>query len=209
MKRLLVLALVVGLSAVLTSCSQTRSPRNVLYYADNYSGTDYISQALAAENVTTATSWSDFDTKLAAGNYDLAIALGQSNAANPDLTTLTNYVSGGGRLIFADESRGTAYDNLLEVTYTGNTNESTMTLDAPLNQGVADPMTLSNLWAAYSMGLQPQGPATSLCTFAAQSDSCLVVGNSGRTVTLGFLADTPPAADGVTLFKNIIAFVDP
>jgi hypothetical protein len=36
-----------------------------------------------------------------------------------------------------------------------------------------------------------------------------LVGNEGRTILLGFLADTPPAAHGQKLFENIFALLTP
>lgn len=212
MKRVAVVILIAVLATVLASCNLVRGPTTVLYYADSFNGTDYMSQALSAagDTVTTATSWSDFDTKLAAGSYDLAVAFGQGSCANPDVTTLTNYVSGGGRLIFADYCGNPAYDSLLDVTYTGNENETNMTLVSPFDQGVTNPMTLVNPgWTVFSMGLAAGTGGTSDCTFASNSDSCLVVGNGGRTVTLGFLSDAAPSADGVGLFTNILNYVGP
>lgn len=216
MRRLLKLGLLIVVAAVLASCGGPQTPqttqpaaRKVLVYVDEFRGNDYVTPALSGETVTTATSASDFNTKLAAGNYDLAIFLHHGIGNLPNVTTLENYVASGGRLIFTDYSRSSTYDNLLQITYTGNTNQTSMTLDAPLGQGVTNPMTLTNPgYGTYSMGLQAQGAAKSMCTFG-NAESCLVIGNVGHTAALGFLGDTPPAADGTRLWKNIINYVDP
>lgn len=207
------LALLIAVAALLASCGgpgPTQPPaRNVLFYVDSFLGTDYVTPALAGDTVTTATSASDFDTKLAGGSFDLAIYLHQGAGNLPDVTTLTNYVASGGRVIFTDWSRDSSYDSLLQMTYTGTTNQTMMTLASPLGQGVTNPMTLASPgYGTFSMGLQAQGAAKSMCTFV-NADSCLVVGNGGHTAALGFLGDTPPATDGTTLWKNVINYVAP
>ncbi len=178
----------------------------VLLYFDSMLGTNYVTPALTAgsHTVTTATSWADFNTKLAGGSYQLAIALNQNSGLGADLTTMQNYIAGGGRVIFTDWTRQATFAGALQGGYTATTNQNTLNFLTPsLSAGITNPQVLVNPgWGIYSMGETPAG-GTSLCSFP-NSDSCVVSGNGGRTLLLGFLADTPSAADGVRLWQNLI-----
>lgn len=181
---------------------------NVLYYVD-LNHFDYVTPALAAggHTVTTATSWADFNTKLASGAYQLAIGLNQNTALGADLTIMTNFVNGGGRIIFTDWTLTASFATLLKGSYAGGSNQNSLNFTAPaLAAGIVNPQPLTNPgWGLYSFGEAPTGSGTSLCTFPDTS-SCLVSANSGRTLLLGFLADTPSAADGVRLWQNLIGY---
>lgn len=69
-------------------------------------GQDYANQALAnlgLTTVTTVTTINDLETQLAAGPWDLVIYDGYySFPADTALTALNTYLSGGGRIIFAE-----------------------------------------------------------------------------------------------------------
>ncbi len=182
----------------------------VLVYIDQVVGTDYVTPALTAgaHTVTTAVSWADFDTKLAGGSYQLAIGLGQNLALAANVATLTTYVAGGGRVILDDYTSNAAYGPLMNATYTGVTNQSSLNFLIPaLSGGITNPQPLTNPgWGTYSMGELAAAGGTSVCSFP-NGNSCAVSGNGGRTLLLGFLSDTPSGANGVTLWSNIINFV--
>jgi hypothetical protein len=183
---------------------------NVLYYADDFVGTDYVLPALNAggHTVTQATDWTDFDNNLAGGGFDLSVALVQMSGAYPDLTTLTNFINSGGSVIFTDWTRTASYGSLFGATYTGSNNQTPATITDPdLASGITNPIVLSNPgWGIWSMGMTTTGTGASSGTFP-NGDSCLVSDNGGRTLLLGFLADTLPAADGQQFFENAIAAV--
>jgi hypothetical protein len=177
----------------------------ILYHADTFLGTDYLGQAMRPYNVTYAHSWSDFNEKLDSGAFDLAIALVQNWYEYPDADIMANHVHRGGRVIYTDWTRDFRFHELFEFEFTGRSNSTAMTLQPPLDDGLSNPVYLINPgWRFYSMGLRPAGNGTSLCTFQESGDSCLVVGNEGRTVVLGFLADVPFASGGEQLFSNIM-----
>lgn len=95
---------------------------------------------------------------------------------------------------------------LLEFHFSGWAN-MTMELHQPLDAGVHTPTTLMGPgWACFSLGLTPWVGGELRCTLAETDDPCLVVGNDGRTIVLGFLADVPMAEGGERLFSNIIEF---
>ena len=179
----------------------------VLYYADQILGTNYVTPALTAgsHTVTTATSWADFNTKLAGGSYQLVIALNQNSSLGADLPTLQNYIAGGGRVIFTDWTQTASFAGALGGGYTGTTNQNSLNFLIPaLSAGITNPQPLSNPgWGTYSMGESVAGGSTSVCSFP-NSNSCVVSANGGRTLLLGFLSDTPSAADGVRLWENLI-----
>jgi len=180
---------------------------NVLYYADAFYGTNHVLPALAAggHTVTTASGWSDFNTRLAGGGFDLAIALCQSNNNELNLATMTDYLSSGGRAIFTDWTRNASTAALFGATYTGSTNMTPATItDSGLSAGITNPMILTNpAWGTWAMGMSPTATGTSLGTFP-NGNSCIVSSHGGRALLLGFLADTVPSADGQRFFENAI-----
>lgn len=179
----------------------------ILYYADSFVGTDYLGLAMRPYDVTYAASWPDFDEKLASGEYDLAIALVQAWYDFPDVEIMTEHVNRGGRVIYTDWTADPRFEDLFEFQFTGWFNMSIMELHPPLDEGVPTPTTLLNPgWNYFSMGLEPVAGGESRCTFPQTGDSCLAVGNDGRTIVLGFLADVPMAAGGERLFSNIIEY---
>ncbi len=58
-------------------------------------------------------------------------------------------------------------------------------------------------WNTFSTGLVPTGDAVSVCDFPS-GESCLVYGNQGHTVTIGFLNDTVQADDGRNFIRNLL-----
>jgi hypothetical protein len=132
---------------------------NVLYYADYFIGTNYVVPALTAggHTITTASDWSDFDTRLAGGSFDLAVAIIQNNAAGPSVTPLTNFLDAGGRAVLIDWRRNASLGALFGATYTGTNNQSQMTIrSATISGGITSPVTLLNPgWGIFSMGMRP------------------------------------------------------
>lgn len=211
---------IAGLILVLAACVQSAPPAvtfDVLYFFDAYADataeTTYSTafvDGIESEGhaVTTATDGADFDTKLASGNYDVAVYFNQSTVDFAiDEAAFQVFVDDGGRAILTDWSQTAAVATTFDASYTGNTNETSADLAAALSTGITDPMTLTNpsgTWGTFSMGLTAEAGGTSACTFG-NGNSCLVFGNDGRTALLGFLADTLPEADAADFWANVIA----
>lgn len=213
MKKILVLG---ALLLVLAACSTAPAPTKVLYFADYAIGTDYAAAGLAssAYAVTVATDWTDFNTKLAAGPsaYKLAVIMNQNSGIGANLATLTTYLGAGGRAVLADWTEDSSFGTLFNATYTGNDNNPSPTISftsmPALGIGLSSStLTLTNPgWGTYSMGLAPASGGLSVCTFNL-GDSCVVLGNAGRTALVGFLSDTLPAADGAKFYANLYRLV--
>jgi len=56
------------------------------------------------------------------------------------------------------------------------------------------------------MGLAPGEEGESLCTFDG-GDSCVVVGNDGRSALLGMLADALPEDRGEAFWRNLTNYL--
>ena len=183
---------------------------SVLFFADSFSlGGDNVNPALEANGfaVTFTDSAGTFDTEVA-GDYDLAIALTQDVGLAIDLPTLTSFVDAGGRAIGADWNRTAGFATIFDATYTGATNPATADLSvAALSQGIVNPIVLDDTdWGIYATGLATDGASVSLCTFDI-GESCLVLGNDGRTALLGFMTGTVPEDDEQTFWENLTLYV--
>ncbi|MCE4563238.1 hypothetical protein INQ51_02845 [Maribellus sp. CM-23] len=186
---------------------------SALVYVDYSFSDDGVVLALNNKGytVTVATSWSDFNTKLAAGT-DLAVAFAQNNSASGslNLTTVQNYITGGGKMIFASWATGAdqAYANLFEAEFTGNTNLNNVTVSNPLiaNELTTNPYALSNPgWTIFSTGLAPIGNGIVAATFE-NDEAAIIIGNNGNTIMLGYLSDTPAgdANNRANVFASVL-----
>jgi hypothetical protein len=182
----------------------------ILYYNDFSLGTDRMSQALfgGTNFVTTATSLSDFQTKIATGQYQLGILFEQNNsgpAYDAAFAALANHIAQGGLAIATDWSRNGTHSSAFQTGFTGGFNQSSFTiLDPSLGTGVTNPVSLTNPgWGVFSTDLSTSG-ATVAARFA-DSTGAIVEGNGGRTIWNGFLSDTfASGPDGVQLYTNEI-----
>lgn len=186
--------------------------QSILYYVDLALGTDQMAAALTAlpgsYTVTTATDPTDFATKIALGTFDLGIFF-QQNSSGADydaaFTALNTFVAGGGAAIATDWTRTDAHTTGLGAMFTGNTNETTVTVTDPaLAVGISNPVDLFNPgWSVFSTGLS----GTTAATFAS-AEGAIVVGNGGRSIVNGFLSDTfVDGPEGVQLYTNEIVSV--
>lgn len=182
---------------------------NVLYGYDFYLGANSVSAALTAggHTVTTVTDdWTTFNSDLAGGGFDLVIAIVQNSSNGVDEASLSSHIAGGGRAILTDWTQTASFATMFEASYTGNTNDSSSTFDASI--GVANPVAIINPgWGIFSMGLAPTGGGVSLCTASPSGDSCLVQGNGGNTILLGFLTDIYGIAESEAVMRGVIALV--
>ena len=184
--------------------------RRILYWNDSASGTDYMGEALAnvsktyPVSVTTAADETDFKRKMKSGGWNPVVLMTQGNGHSARY--FNSYVSGGGRAILADSSKNSKTGALFGVTYTGDQNQTTITMtDELLSAGVTNPMSLTN--PGWGMEMTERGIVAA--TFP-DGDAAIVIGNKGKTIINGFLSDTPSfASDGVALFENEIETVLP
>ncbi|MBE0663266.1 MAG: hypothetical protein IH597_12475 [Bacteroidales bacterium] len=195
-----------------------RGPLDALVYIDLELEDGKVLDALLnlGYTITVATDWFDFSTELNTGDYGLAVAFNQnftweSTGAKPTLLpALTAYIGNGGSVVFGDWRTDNDFATLFEAQFTGVNNQTQMTLDASIEDGLPNPLTLSNTgWGIFSTGLVAIGGGQALATFP-NGDASIVRGNSGRTIILGYLSDTPPADDRQQLFENLfVVATDP
>lgn len=195
--------------------SSLRSAQDALLYIDFENEDGKIPEALVnlGYTVTVATDWDDFSDKLNNGNYGLAVGFNQNlhwESWKPGLiSALTTYIAGGGSVVFNDWTSDNDFAVLFQTSFTSNTNQTEMTLDSSIEENVPNPITLANTdWAVFSTGLEATGDGEVLATFA-NGDDAIVRGNSGRTIILGYLTDTPPVDNRQQLFENLFQAVAP
>ena len=181
----------------------------VLYYVDYNFGNDPFGQAFTALGITptVASSYSDFESDLSSGSWDLVVLLNQGYEDSTWETPLVNYVDGGGHAIVASWTHPQNVAAAFGATYTGNNDQSpiTQTVSSPIWNGVSNPFDLFNPgWGTWSTGLQAT-TGQSIGTFP-NGDGGIVVGNGGRTILNGFLENTATdPAQGLQLAENEIA----
>ena len=196
--------------------SNMKGSQDALLYIDFEHTDGKITDALIAlnYNVTVATDWPDFSTKLTNNNYGLAVGFNQTYAWNSNekselLTVLSNYISNGGGVVFDDWTKDSDFAGFFEAQYESSTNETEMTLIPSIATGVTNPVILSDPgWSVFSMGLGSVGGGQVLATFG-NGELAIVRGNGNRTILLGYLTDTPPEADRQQLFMNLFEAVVP
>jgi Secretion system C-terminal sorting domain len=196
MKKIILLSFL--LLSSLFSISQTR----VLYWVDGLIGTDQMSTALTNTGciVTTATSDADFQTLISTpANYDMAIYFCQNNASvNASAAALANFVNLGKKGMYADWSADATNGALVGVSYTGTTNESTVTVTDPaLAAGITtNPFTITNTgWGVYSYGLVPLAGGTIAGTFSPSGQAAIVKSMSDNMLVFGYLSDVSATSE--------------
>ncbi len=185
----------------------------ILYFSDFTLGTDRMAQALAnrvagGDSVTTVSSAAAFQAQLTGGGYDLGIFMVQGSSGYASaINSLGTFAIGGGKSIYADWSRNTGLAAQFGASFTGNTNQTQMTITDPsLLAGLANPINLINPgWGVFSTGLSG---GVSAATFVGNGESAITIGNSGRSIVNGFLTDTfSNGAEGVRLYENQIGYL--
>ncbi len=186
---------------------------NILYFVDYSVGTDYMMDALnnlsTVHNVVVADNISDFDSKLANGNWDLAILMLQNDSFEPtDVPNYVNYIQNNGKTIFTDWSENQGFADLFQISYTGNDNLDNVTiLHQSLKNGISNPLLLNNPgWGTYSMGMSTQNGT--VAGIFSNGDAAIIIALNGNAIINGFLTDTPAnSSDGIKFFENEIKFL--
>lgn len=185
-----------------------------LVYVDLAHGNDGVVDALTGNgyDVTIASSWSNFCTRLSAGHFTLAVGFAQDYPAYThgfDMAVVSNYIHNGGKMIFATWTTGDyPIISFFGAYLTGNNNQSTITITDPaFASGLTNPFTVSNNgWGIFSTGLHAIGNSEVLATFT-NGDAAIVRANRGNTILLGYLSDTPVLADRPAIFTKSISQV--
>lgn len=201
----------------------------VMYYVDSVLGADAARAALddaaARYGTTIVTSTiENFVTTLEAENPNLVVYL-RANRLGIEADVrpaLLDWVANGGALVFTswDTSNAAvqAQAAAMEAEFTHEHGFSTFEVQDPaLAYGLAS-TTLTIIdpgWGAvgnYTMGLGALGDGVEVAHFhdspgVVGAEAALVAGNDGRSMVLGFLADTIDAADGMILMQNIFESV--
>lgn len=188
---------------------------NALVYIDYASENDAVVSTLtsAGYTVTFASSWSNFNTLLAGGT-DLAVAFAQGYPASLgglSVSVVQNYISGGGRMIFATWSTSDSnFANLFQASFTGNSNMSIVsTIYQPIGNNLTNKsFTLSNPgWGIFSLGLSPTAGGVIAATFE-NGNAAMIFGNNGHTMMLGYLSDTPASSLRGRILLNVVTSLD-
>lgn len=172
----------------------------VLYRNDFNLATDQMAAALSALGYTVTTTNGNLSS-FTLSNYDIVVYANQnSGVPGGDITALNSYIAGNGRVLFQTWD-GTAPS--LGASFTGNNNQTSVTVGTLFGTGITNPLTLTNPgWGVFSMGLAATtGTAEGLF---ANGNAAIVVGNGGRTIINGFLTDT---LAGSQLYQNQLAYL--
>jgi len=193
------------------SVSFTTSTPEALVYIDGTLADDKVEEALAAQscNVTIATDDSDFATKIATGDYNLAVLFSQNNSTPGSISTsiLSTYLATGGLMVYAtfDYNGSGSYAALFNAGFTNNESFSTVTLNDAMMIAKAGSTTFTITnpgWGTYSTGLSAATGGTVLAAFE-NGDAAMVLGNAGHTMMLGYLSDTP-SSNRQEIFESVL-----
>lgn len=187
----------------------SRGAMDAVVYVDYSIGPDFVVAGLTnlGYTVTIASGWGDFDSKLLSGNYGLAVSFNQDQpGTGPSPAAMQSFMAAGGCIIYCDWSKDNSRVSVLEASFTGGNNLTTMTVsDAGIAAGIANPVIMSNtgwVWT-FSTGLAATGSGQVLATFE-NGDAAIVRGNGGKSIVLGYLGDAPLLADRQQLFENVV-----
>ncbi|HEV2100560.1 MAG TPA: PEP-CTERM sorting domain-containing protein [Stellaceae bacterium] len=174
----------------------------VLYRNDLNLGTDQMAAALSALGLSVTTTSGDLSS-FTLSDFNLVVYFSQNLGSPPgDTAALNSYIAGGGKVIY-DNFDGNAAEVPTGVGgYTGNINLTSLTVGSQFDAGLTtNPLTLSNPgWGVFSYG---ETGSVTAGTFE-NGDAGIIIGNGGRTIFDGFLADTLDSTDGPTLYENEI-----
>jgi sugar lactone lactonase YvrE len=180
----------------------------VLYFVDSASSFPFT-QAFTNLGITptVASSYFDFESKLASQSWDLVVLLNQGFFDTTWVSPMVNYVQGGGRAILSSWLGNNTAAAAFGAQYTGNTDQSSINQTVatdPIWSGISNPFQLSNPgWFTFSTGMHAT-TGQSIGQFPNGEDA-LVVGNGRHTILNGFLSDTAAnSTEGVTLAQNEI-----
>jgi hypothetical protein len=191
--------LLAGTALLLVSVISVKpaSAASVLYYRDYVIGTDAMEQALSAlsssgNSVTIASDSTQFESLISNSTFDLGIFFAQGYSADSytsAINALGNFVSTGGKAIYADWSRNSGLAAQFGASFTGGSpNQNQMTVQSP-QLGLGTYAFNSPGWGIYTTGLAALPGSSVLATFPG-SDAAIVRSGNGRSIVNGFLSDT-------------------
>ncbi|MFP4380136.1 MAG: S8 family serine peptidase [Candidatus Sumerlaeia bacterium] len=182
-----------------------------LYLVDGLKGPD--STMMALENrgyaVDRITDWDDFPGLFGVNDYDLVVVLYHGGwQFDIDLTTLQNYVAGGGKFLMYSWDVFPEHYAFMQCEYSGFWNLDNVTLtEAALADRIGAEQPVSNPgWGVFNHGLLGNNLETDALASWPNGDDAIVVGNDGKTIMLGFCMDSLSADAGLGFFENLLAW---
>jgi len=149
-----------------------------------------------------------FGTRLnAAPSFDVAVGAFHNETISAALIgNIQTYVAGGGRIILTDFSRNPDLNTLMNAENASSVvNQTSIDIFGSIaGRGLPSPLQLINPhgWVTYTMPYTPAAGGDSVCTFVSSGDSCMVRGNGGRTLLVGFLNGSFDATFSRTMAEN-------
>jgi hypothetical protein len=190
--------------------------QDILFWVDDNLGTNIVPSAFTVfqasrptATLTTATSQSDFNTKLASGLYEVAVFGEQDGSVfNASSAGLTAFLSGGGRVL------GATWQSSPMAAFFGatrtSTNQTQISGSGALFAGVSSPLSIINPatgWGVFSQGYS--GAGTCYATWG-NGHCAAIAGNGGSTLLLGPLFDTyGDQAQGAQFVANALGVLAP
>jgi hypothetical protein len=179
--------------------SAPAAAQNVIWFEDGLAGSSSFASgmtalggALPGASIYNATSVEEFFTMLNGGGYDLAV-FGEHNQSTsaPFLGDIGNYLAGGGRWL-GTTWRTDTYMSLMNASFFG-TNQATISDNGSAFYSSVwgtSPIALYNPgWGIFSQSYGTTGGSS--CVGVFEDTGCAaVLGNGGRSLLLGPLADT-------------------
>jgi hypothetical protein len=197
----------IGLAALLAVTTSVPALATTILYRNDFNvGTDQMAAALSAlpSGFTITSTTSDL-SGFTLGDFDIVIYANQ-NTSRPagDGTALSAFLSGGGRLIYQDWTLFDPVVSGLPGTFTGNANQTTITLSL-FDAGITNPVALTNPgWGTFSTGLLA-GPGATVAGTFGNGEAAILVSADQRVIWNGFLTDTAAVAGQVLYTNQILA----
>lgn len=175
---------------------KSASAPEILYFCDYIMGTDEMLNSFLdlppGSNYTIADNSAEFAALLLSNPYDLAILFIQGNFSEyyeDAIYALSDYVNNGGSGIYYDWSGNNTYAALFGFTYTGNINNTEITVLPPLSEGLSvNPIDVVNPdWGIFSTGMQTTDGIV-LATFS-DGEAAIIMTIEGRMLVYGFAND--------------------
>lgn len=183
---------------------KAESEVDVLYWSDQDLGNNAFPTAVTqlGYSQTTAESASDFEAKIASGEYEVAVLLLQNwFYETTHFPNFKSFLDSGGRAVFVDWTRDAGLGAWFGITYTGRYNETHMTLTDPylINKVGNTSVDIYNPgWSYYSVCMALDG-ASSAATY---DNGDVAIAYTDKTLINGPLKDTFVNFDlGVSLAK--------
>jgi len=160
------------------------------------------------EEVLPGAGIASFGTRLnSAPSFDIAFGGFSNQSVNaPFIANVQTYLADGGRIILTDWTRNATLNAVMNAENASSAiNQTSIDIFGEIaGRELPSPLQLANLysWGTYTMPYAPVAGGESVCTFVSSGHSCMVRGNGGRSLLVGFLNGTFDPALGRTMAEN-------